>query len=204
MPVRTYLLSAFTTSSGQVNSALLKRELNEAGLSVLATRIACRETDCLVETDTDPTVGDETIMDGVVTAHTGEGWAPTFQHEELEAEASDDTGDEIVRETLSTGIMPEGTYLITFGMELQTTNPGAGVTAARGYFRVSKNGSGLVEKGQHNNGDDQWKKFSESYSVDVVDGDQFTFQLSYVRVGTSGNAARARFARITWARYAGS
>ena len=202
MAITTYPLSAFTVSGGKVNGLTLKRAMSEAGLSVVCTGIGPFDTGCSVETDGDPTAGDLTLMSGVVAAHTGEWFAPAYKLEVSEGEEDDDTGDEIVKVTLTTGLMQAGVYQIGWYMELAQTTQST-TSGARGRLMVKKNGGSAVERSQQNVDINQWQIMSGSLSIDAEDGDEYTFELTYERIGASGNAARARFARITWARHSG-
>lgn len=196
MAITTYNRTDFTTSSGEINSLTLKREMNAAGISVVCTGVGPFDTGCSVETDGDPTAGDLTLMAAVVAAHTGEWFAAELQKVASESEDPDDTGDEVLKVSLSTGILQKGTYLITYSMEVCLTSDGGTTTGARALFKVNTNGGGYVERGQHNNSKAFWQKFAEPYMIDCEDGDSFVFGLLFARIGTSGNAARARFARI--------
>ena len=199
----TYQLTDFTTSGGVVNSQILLKELKTANLEATVNGVAPQTTQCIIILDTIDgyvSVDDENVVDGYVAAHAGASFSSTLQKEILEVEDGDDSGDEVTRLTLSTGPMPKGTYLASFGMEIATTTAGGGVTAARGILYVRKNNSAWIEKAQHNNGEAQWQKFSEMFATDVEDGDSFEIQLRYRRLGTSGNAARVRFARLVWLR----
>jgi len=193
----TYPLTDFTTSSGVVNKAVLQQEMVDAGLS--ATHVATTDTECIITFSVLLDQADVLNADSVVAAHAGTGFGSTIQREIDESEDSDDTGAEVVKVTLNTGVMPAGNYSLDWYMELALTTSTGG-SGSRGYLYVTKNGGTRTERARMVSGDNQWRNMSGGIPQVVNDGDQYVFELAFERIGSSGNAARARRARIGWSR----
>jgi hypothetical protein len=194
----TYPLLDFVASGGIVNPQILQQELSAAGLTVL--QVSTSSVDCTVSLSGDASASDIATADGVVAAHTGSSFAPDSALKKISvaAESADDTGVEVSKCSLSVGPLPEGTYLCTYSMEVSLTSEGGTATVVKALLKLTHNGGSANEVGEHNSSHPGWSKFSEAYMFDVVAGDTYSFELVFQRVGTAGNAARARRARITW------
>jgi hypothetical protein len=184
------------TPNDRVNKDILNQELSEASLSVSVLGISISGTDIRIDLSGNASVDDETAINSVIAAHQGSDFSTTTQSSFSEAASSDDTNGIIEKTALSTGLLPAGTYLMSWYMELATTTT-TGTTGARGFLNVSKNGAAAVERAQSNNDLNQWVPMSGSLPVTVVDGDSYSMSLSFQRIGIVGNAARAQRARLT-------
>lgn len=193
----SYPIADFTNGSfsGEVNDDILKQELITAGLPATSVSSSGTVTNMFFDGYLSPT--DISTADTVVSNHTGSVFSPILIKETDLAEESDDTGNEITKLTLDTGPQQAGTYLIGWRMEMAITSTST-TTACRAHLNVQKNGGSVNEQAQDNWGETVWSGFSGSLAVDVEDGDQFEFSLTYERIGDSGNAARAQRARMTW------
>jgi hypothetical protein len=189
----TYPTSA--TSTGTANANVLKQELEDASLSVSVGDVVVQGTTITITLSGNASGADETAIDAVVAAHDGAGFIAVPQTVTSEAEASDDTGNEVEKANLQVGPLEAGTYMLQWYMELATTSS-TGTTGAQGHLYVDKNGGGAVERGQDNAPDNQWRAMGGGFPFTAVAGDSYEFSLTFERIGVSGNAARARRGRI--------
>lgn len=199
-PLQTlaYSRAAFTTSGGIVNARSLFVELLNAGLPALGA--TPDPTQVLVQYSAVLDGAQEADAAAVVAAHDGLAFAPAIQRNTLEAQASDDSGNEVVRLFLDTGPLPAGDYVLSWYLEAATTAD-TGDSSVQAMLYASKNGSARVERGQANYTGDQWgPPFSGTVPATVQDGDRYRFELCFRRLGLAGNAARVQRARLGWVR----
>jgi hypothetical protein len=195
----TYPNSDFTSLGGNpINNAVLAQEIEDDVTITLAVgAIVSAGTDTQIELEGNATAAMKTALDSIVANHTGGNFSTFPKKANDDTEESDDTGNPVQKVSLSTGLMPGGEYLLTWYMELKLTSDGGTVTAARAHANLSKNGAAAVEQAQTNTPQAEWLAFSGSHVAVVVDGDELDLELTYERVGTSGNAARVQRGRLT-------
>jgi hypothetical protein len=197
MATRTYDITDFPND--KIDGATLTLEVENVGLSVALIGINTNGSDVIFEFDSEPTSGDETLLNTVVAAHTGEGFFKIPVLENVESDSDDDSGNTIDKVTLETTMLNAGIYFLSFSMEHSTTTV-TGTSGSRALFEVAKNGNTPVERNQDNNSENVWKLFSAGYTFEVDAGDEYIFKLQHKRIGTSGNASKVRRARITLTR----
>lgn len=195
----TYPLTDFTSLGGNsVNPNILKQEIeDDATITLTVSSVTKVGSTVKIDLEGNATAAMKTALDSVVAAHEGGNFAVFPQKVSDEDAESDDTGSEVQKASLSTGLMPAGDYRIGWYMEVETTSESSGATQAQGHFNVSKNGGSSSERGQTNAEHPRWVSMGGTYEGTFVDGDELDLELTYQRVGTSGNAARAQRARIT-------
>lgn len=192
-----YPLVDFTSLSGNpVNKAVLAQEIADDATITLTPQVTAQGTDIRIDLAGNATAAMKTQLDVLVAAHTGGNFSAVPQTEFSEANASDDTGGEVEKSSLTTGILPAGAYLIGWYMEVKTTDL-TGTPGAVAVLNVAKNGGSSAQRGMHTNNMDEWQSFSGSIATTFADGDNYEFQLAYQRTGASGNAAMVRRARLT-------
>lgn len=192
-----YPLTDFVASAGTINTLVLKQELINAGLSVTVGGVSPNSTTCTIVLLGTPTATDITKINAVVAAHTGTAFSPTLKTVYAEAVQSDDSGNEVVLATLTTGVMPAGVYLSSWYVELATASYST-TTGSCGRVKYNLSGSGDVEGAITTVGSPAFTSFSGALAVVMKDGDTYVNKLTLQRVGTSGNAAKAQRARMTW------
>lgn len=179
-----------------INGAVFTEEVAALGMSVNMEYFNGDEDSGNFEFyfDGDPTSGDETLFDGAIAAHDSSDFtAPPFL-DVSESESSDDSGVPIVKVHLD-DIMPmPGDYTLYWYMEIMTTTT-TGSSGARGILNVTKNGS-KVERARHHNSENQERNMSGAFPFTVTAGEVYSFELTFERIGASGNAARAQRARL--------
>jgi len=173
------------------------------GATLILEAAAAGVTLTTVSSDGDDVIcdytGTESVLDSVVAVHTGEGFFKVPVLENVEADSSDDSGSTIDKVTLTTSMLAEGTYFLSFSMEHSTTSV-TGTSGSRALFEVTKNGGSATERNQDNNSENVWKLFAAGYAFEVDAGDYYTFKLQHKRIGTSGNPSKVQRARITLAK----
>ena len=187
------------TLNDDVNSPILKQELEDETLSVSVGNVELIGTTILIELLGDASSSDITAVTGVVEAHAGDDFVEVPLTEIAVSETSDDSGSEITKVTMTTGALPAGSYTIIWHME-HKVNTNTGNTASRATLYYSKNGDTPSQFLQNNVILDQWVEFGSSYPIDVNDGDSWLFTLRHQRIGTSGNASHCRRGRIALVR----
>lgn len=198
--ITTLTYSTSATATGTANANVLKQELEDASLSVPVNDVVVQGTTITITLSGNASDADETAVDAVIAAHDGAGFDAVPKTTFSEAEVSDDTGSEVEKVGLSVGPMEAGTYLLGWYMEMATTT-NTGTSGAQGHMYVTKNGGSAIERGQHSVGENQWDSgMSGSVPFTVVDGESYSFSLTFERIGVAGNAARARRGRLTLVR----
>ena len=111
----------------------------------------------------------------------------------VNAESSDDTGDEIERGAVEVNPIAAGAYTLTWNMQIKCNTSGG---EASGKVTVKVNGGSaiVVDSGVERDGD--WFTISGSVPVDAEDGESYRLAAVYWRAGTAGNAAYVRRVRL--------
>lgn len=180
------------TVNSKVNPNILKQELADAGLSIDVLSVSTAGTTFRITLNGNATDGDKLLCDSVVAAHEGAVFSSSWQSASDESETSDDSGSIVDKATLDTGYLPAGSYLLTWYMEMATTNSVGGIRAA---LRAAKSGNSLSLRAEHNTQLNDWQSMSGSLLFNVKDGDRYDLRLSYIRTGSS-DPARVQRARI--------
>jgi len=134
-------------------------------------------------------------LDALVAAHVGGAFASVPITAFANAESSDDSGSEVSKASISTGKLPAGTYLFSWYMEIAATTVDASPVAA-GRLNVAIDGGASAEQASDVTGEGDYQSFSGSLPRAVLDGQSFDLDLTFQRIGSAGNAARARRARL--------
>lgn len=196
MASKTYDMTDFPND--KINSAILTAEVEASSISIPLESISVEEgePDQVTFNFTGSFGGgDEAALDAVVAAHQGDDFTTFPAKVTVEAESSDDSGSEIVKASL-TGILPSpGTYILMWYMEIGVTTT-TGSTGVRGKLNVTKNSGSKIERAISHGGESQYKDMSGTFPFIAEAGDTYDFELTYERIGTSGNAAKAQRARI--------
>jgi len=196
--VRSYPVS--DTATGLCNPPVLRQQILDDGtVTTNPSSVTQSGTTIRIEFPQLISPAEEAQLDALVAAHQGEAFSTLPQKAFSEVEVSDDTGNEIQKVAIDTGPLPSGTYLVGWYQELAVTTT-TGSTGSRGRFNVTKNGGPKIERAQQNADTDQWTPMSGSLSLEVEDGETYNFQITFERIGTNLNAARAQRGRITLAR----
>lgn len=193
--VTQYTYPITDTLNSKVNTAILKQELDDAGLSVSVGSVSVSGSSIFIELLGDAAAADIVLVDAVIAAHAGDDFVSVPIKVSEIAESPDDGGSEVIRVTLTTGALAAGEYLLSWLMEhCITTN--TGTTGSRASLYYSKNGDTPAQFTQEMNINDQWSCFSGGYPITVQDGDSWVFTLRHQRVGVAGNPSRVRRARL--------
>ncbi|MBN2256684.1 MAG: hypothetical protein JW704_02520 [Anaerolineaceae bacterium] len=187
------------TATGSVNDYILKQELEDVGLSVGVQEVTSIGTDVRIVLSGNASEADKTAVDAVIAAHQGDAFQEPPMKVYAETLTSDDSGDEIEKADLEVGPLAAGNYIVGWYMEHATTTT-TGTSGSRAILDISKNGGAAVERAQDSNGENQFKSFSGSLALKVLDGESYSFTLLHERIGASGNASRVQRARITLVR----
>jgi len=183
------------TNNGVLNDSVLTQQINESAVSTSVSKITLPGTSFIVEMGDLLEASEVAIIDGLVAAHVGADFDVLPISEQSNNETSDDTGDEVVKVSLFTGILAEGSYNISWHMEHATTII-TGTTGSRAALYARKNSRDFIEYSQDANGENQFKLFSSSVILSANPGDSYEFELRHERIGASGNASRAQRARL--------
>jgi len=181
-PNNKYNAAVLTQEIGdQISSADLVSITQNSGIEFLFT--------------TDPSPGDEGILDNIVSNHTGDDFSVPPFRDVHEAEESDDSGDQVVTVHID-DIMPfPGSYTLFAYQEIATTTTD-GTHISKGHLNVTKNGN-KVERGEAHNDQNLFQPMCCIFPFDVEAGDIFSFELTFERQGAgTGNPARVQRARI--------
>lgn len=195
---RLYALTEFVASTpADVNAAIFKEELFEDGDVVEKPLTVVRAGSNVQVNWSGTTVTQATLdaVDAAVAAHVGGQFASVPQTAFAEGETSDDSGDEVTRLTLSTGLLTDGTYLFAWYCEIKTDAEVAN-TAANAKLYVDKNGGGEVERGEKTWQFPAYNQFSGSFPLAVADGDSYDLRLAFDRLGPSSNPVYIQRARL--------
>jgi len=187
------------TATGNVNDHILKQELEDASLSVDVDEVVSIGTNVRITLGGLATTDDVTgtgKCDDVIAAHQGDAFEEPPMKAYAESETSDDSGDAVEKVSLSVGPLAAGNYIFGWFMEHSTTT-NTGTSASKAIFGVTTNGGAEVERAEDNNGENQYKSFAGSLALEVNDGNTYDLALYHERFGVSGNASKARRARIT-------
>lgn len=187
-----YESSQFVAANGQPNAEILKAEIETAGHA--PTSVA-KVTDSVVITFAGVIAAAVvTAVDALVAAHLGAAFNNSSQTSIQEATVNDDTGGEVVRNTITSGPLPKGTYLVGWYTEVALTNAGAG-SGVTARLNVGLNGGALAERGQFVNDTNSFRHFSGSSAINVQAGGSLALQVTYQRTGAP-NPARIRRSRL--------
>lgn len=196
MASKTYYMSDFPNN--KMNTAILTAEVEDSTISLTLESINLEEGEphqVTFEFTGTFGAGDESALDAVVAAHQGDDFTTMPAKVTVEAESSDDSGSETVKASLP-GVLPSpGTYLLMWYMEIGVTTT-TGSTGVRGKLNVTKNGGSAIERAISHGGESQYSDMSGTFPFTAEAGDTYDFELTYERIGTSGNAAKAQRARI--------
>jgi hypothetical protein len=193
---RDYNLSEFTSSSDP-NVGIFTQELqDDTNVVEKPTNVYRSGTTITVEW-VGVTVSQGTVdaVDADVAAHVGGGYASPPITEILEAETSDDSGDEQTRLELDSGLLPAGNYLLGWYSEVKL-NAVVTNTAVAVRLYVNKNGNGEVERGLCTWPYPQYHDFAGSFPFVAADGDRYELRLAWERLGASSNPAFIQRARL--------
>jgi hypothetical protein len=180
----TYGLSEFTSAT-TVNATIFAQELQDDGYVAEKPDSVYRSGSSVVlEWSVFVTQATLDAVDNAVTAHVGGDFASVPITAISEGQSTDNSGDEITKLTLNSGLLPAGQYLLGWYCESKTdaevSNSGV---ATRLY--VAKNGGSEVERGENTWPYPQYNDFSGSFPFTVEDGETYTLRLAYERVGAS-------------------
>lgn len=184
------------TANDQVNTAVLKQQLVNAALSVTVGNVWLSGANVFIELLGLATSGDITAVDGVIAAHQGDSFATIPIYVSSEAESNDDTGSEIQKLELVSGVLPAGSYVLGWHIEHRMTSV-TSTSICKAFLTMAKNGAAEGEISQNHNDLIVNTNFGSAFPFQVLDGETYTFRLKYQRVGASGNAARCRRARMS-------
>jgi len=195
---RLYALTEFVASTpANVNAAIFKQELFD-DVDVVEKPLTVARTGSNVQVAWSGTTVTQATLDAVddaVADHVGGSFQATPQTAVMEAETSDDTGDEVTRLTLDTGLLTDGMYDVAWYCEIKTDDEVAS-SAAQARLYVDKNGGGEVERGTHTWQFPQYSSFSGSFPVTVSDGDEYSLRIAFERLGAASNPAFIQRARL--------
>jgi hypothetical protein len=191
------------TPNTKVNVSILQAEAVAAGPygggAISEVAVATQGTDVYLTFDGLLEAADETTLDGVIAAHQGEDFSLLPETEFSETESTDDSGAEQTKLTLSSGPLPEGSYILSWYCEIKTAGEVAG-TAAQARLFVDKNGGGEVERGEKSWQYPQYNQFSGSMPFSAKAGDTYDLRIAYERIGGTSNPVSIQRARLGIAR----
>jgi len=193
---RDYATSEFTSAT-EVNVGIFAQELqDDASVVEKPTNVYKSGTTVTVEWVA-VTVSQGTIdaVDADVAAHVGGGYATPPVTENLEAETSDDSGDEQTRLELDSGLLPAGNYLLGWYSEVKLDAEVANSAVAVRLY-VTKNGGTEQERGTCVWPYSQYHDFAGSFPFVAADGDRYELRLAWERLGASSNPAFIQRARL--------
>ena len=201
--IRSYQLSDFPNN--ECNAAILNQQIkNDATVTTDPASVNRSGSTVAIAFNSLITAAEEAQLDVLVAAHQGNAFQQLPIAQYSEAQSSDDTGDEVTKLSVLTDPLPAGVYFVSWSQELAVTADNAGATKCVGRLMVTKNGGTAVERasesGQGAGPDDDWEGMGASLALTIYDGETYQFDLTFQRVGTSGNAALARRSRITLAK----
>lgn len=141
---------------------------------------------------------DKTKIDAAIATHSGVDFVALPVSVAALAETNDnDSGIEQEKLALQVGPLENKEYLFSWSMEgAVTTNVYPPVTGCRMRLYSSKNGNPFIEQSVSNTASNQWLSWGACIPIAASAGDTFSFKLTYQRIGSSGNAARAQRARL--------
>lgn len=184
--------SDFTSLGGNpINPAILKQEIVDSSVSIPVASVVGIGTNVRIDLTGNATAADKTELDSVVANHAGGDFAVFPQNEADETETNEgDTGVETTKVSLNTGLMPAGTYLVTWFMEVKLNSDGGSSAGVVARLKV-----GGTQRGQTSTEKAQYVCFSGTKRLTVEDGQQFNIALTYQRLG-AGYTAYAQNASI--------
>jgi hypothetical protein len=189
----TYPNSDFTSLGGNpINNSVLAQEIeDDATITLPVASVVSLGTDTQIELLGNATAAMKTALDTLVADHEGGSFAIFPQSSSDDSETNEgDTGTETTKVTHSTGLMPAGTYLVTWYMEVRLDTDGG--SAAGVVARLKVEGT---ERAQTATEKAQYVHFSGSKRLTVVDGQEYDIDLTYQRSG-AGYTAYAQRASI--------
>jgi len=188
---RTYAKAEFTSTTppGNPNEDIFATEVAGEALSAQPDQVYAAGTDIVVQwTSALPVAADITALDALVAAHTGGAFASNTQQSIVEAETSDDTGDPVVRNTLTTGQLPGGDYVLAWYAEGKVDAVVAGTGVAIRFY-MTKNGGSREERGSYSGDLNQYNPFSGTAVINVDAGDEYVFETEFEKLGATSNPA---------------
>lgn len=186
-----------TTSTGEVNSAILKQEIADASPSVSVGSVYTQGTDVVIVMEGNATAADETLIDGVVAAHEGAAFASTFQRvaqgsSPIEATSSTD----VLAVELDSGPLPAGDYEVDWYGEVYIDDEAEDIRA-RARIRTGTNGGGTVVRGIGLKQLDQPDSFAGKYPHNNLnDGESIQATVHIQMIGTGTGTASVERGRI--------
>lgn len=177
------------------NAAVLTREIGDQISSADLVAIN-QNSDVEFLFTTDPSPGDEAILDDIVTNHDGADFSTPPWEDILETESDDDSGNEVVKVHID-DIMPSpGNYILFAYQELATTSTD-GVHISKGRLNVTKNAN-KVNRAEAHNDQNLFQPMCVTFPFAVLAGDVFSFELTFERQGAgTGNPARVQRSRLS-------
>lgn len=193
--VTAYTYPITDTLNDEVNTAILKQELDDAtGLTVSVGNVNVSGSNVVIEMLGDAVAADETIVAGVVAAHEGDEFVETPLEESNNGTIATTDGSDTEVLSLETGPLPDGKYLVSWGVEYGMTLVSP-VAEARIYFKTQKNSDAAVTRFQSAAYTNKWHHFGGSDMLTINNGNSYTLSLSIIADNTS-NPAEARKRRI--------
>lgn len=177
------------TATGNINNAILKRELEDVELSVVVNDV--REQGTIVQIDFGGLVstGDLAMIDSVVEAHQGGTVTPETKQVSDESEEANATTTWLTRATLTTGLLVGGTYEVQWFAEIAMDSGQGGTTEAEILvgeelvYSVATSGT-------------SWFPLGGLRYVDVKVGDAIEVALRFRKSGSQADMAKIRRSRL--------
>lgn len=184
------------TASDQVNTAILKQELEDASLSQSVGNVTLAGSNVMIEMLGLIVTADVTAMDAVIAAHDGDEFIELPVTDAAFSLTSDDTGSFVEKCSIEAGPLQAGLYGVNWHCvhALTTTDVDSGSEVR---ITRQKNGGAVVEVSQDINRTGDFREVGAGAFLEVNDGDTYAFTLEYRRIGDAGNAAQIKSAWIT-------
>lgn len=193
---RIYSFSDFTSvaSNDDINTGILNQTLQSDGYVIeKPTSVFRSGTSVTIQWTEIVSAETFTAVDDVVAAHIGGSYSEIPITETSEEESSDDTGYEITKISLSTGLLPAGNYLAIWYCEAKTENANGLVKSS---LYTVKNEEAEVENGASISSSLEYVPFSGSFPIIADDGDTYTIRIAYSKADEIINTVYIKRARL--------
>jgi hypothetical protein len=186
------------TVSGVVNDAILKQELDDAGLSVPVNTVYQQGSDVVIIMVGNATAADETAVGGVVSAHEGSSFSEDFQR--AEENTQQDTladNDPITVVELMSGPLRAGAYDVEWYGEHKLSAATAG-GATKLLAQIGRNGATPSTRGADSKPAhwDWGQVFGKLPFGNIKDGETIDVRLQLQRQGGGLTTETAQCQRV--------